>query len=481
MAYSLTSPLVRIGLMRYTASTLTLSAQPGAHLLGPTREVAAGAGPWTITASGNEARAVDASGHSLGTASLNSGWRVQSDDLETKLSIAAPGLPAHHYRGCLEVRLVAGRLRVVNEVTLETYLRGVIGSEMGADSPLEALKAQAVASRTYALRCLGKWVTEGYDLRDTTDSQVYGGVEAESPRCDRAIRETADLILTSAGQPIWAVFSADCGGVTAPGATPDECPRSVVDTDAHASAAPNHTWTLRYPPERLAARLRTDPKMHDLGALAEITILDKDVSGRAHRLRVVWQRAAAPLPPTPSPKGRGGPDSPFSPVVPAPEGDEGVGAGQGTAMGTQPPGTVDNSGADTPSDTGEASPSPTAQARAVPAPILTVREIGGNALRMLLGVNVLRSTLFTVHRDPDGTFVFSGRGWGHGRGLCQTGAIALAQGPAGYDFKAILNRYYAGAILTRIEYEDVEEQAESSEPEGLLTRREERKETPRGR
>ena len=84
----------------------------------------------------------------------------------------------------------------------------------GAYPELEALKAQAIAARSYTLRNLGEFADEGYDLCGTPRCQVYGGMDDEHPLSDRAIRETAGEILAYAGQPIDALYSATCGGHT---------------------------------------------------------------------------------------------------------------------------------------------------------------------------------------------------------------------------------------------------------------------------
>ena len=86
-------------------------------------------------------------------------------------------------------------------------------------------------------------------------------------------------------------------------------------------------------------------------------------------------------------------------------------------------------------------------------------EISGNALRSLLGVNTLKSTLFIVEKNESGNFIFTGRGWGHGHGLCQTGAMALAAGPFHYDFRAILARYYPAATVGQLLYLEPESAA----------------------
>lgn len=79
---------------------------------------------------------------------------------------------------------------------------------------LEALKAQAVAARTYGLANLGKRTNEGFDLNDTIADQVYGGFEAEQQMTDRAVEETRGIIASYEGKPIQALFMANAGGST---------------------------------------------------------------------------------------------------------------------------------------------------------------------------------------------------------------------------------------------------------------------------
>ncbi len=121
------------------------------------------------------------------------------------------------YRGKVEIFPNAqGRLTVVNTVELETYLRGVVPKEMGAwEFPnVEALKAQAVAARTYAVANRGKRGADGFDMSDTIADQVYGGRDGEQSLTDRAVQETTGIFATYGGKPIQALFMADCGGHT---------------------------------------------------------------------------------------------------------------------------------------------------------------------------------------------------------------------------------------------------------------------------
>jgi len=121
------------------------------------------------------------------------------------------------YRGRILVYLNdRGTLNLINELSIEEYLRGVVPSEMGPEqyNQLEALKAQAVAARTYTLRNLGEFSREGYDICATPRCQVYGGVAAEHALSDRAIAETAGQVVLYAGELADTLYSSTCGGHT---------------------------------------------------------------------------------------------------------------------------------------------------------------------------------------------------------------------------------------------------------------------------
>jgi hypothetical protein len=109
-----------------------------------------------------------------------------------------------------------GSLNLINELSLEAYLRGVVPKEMGpiAYSSLDALKAQTVAARTYTVRNLGEFHEEGYDICATPRCQVFGGMDAEHPLSDRAVAETAGEVLVFEGDVIDALYSSSCGGHT---------------------------------------------------------------------------------------------------------------------------------------------------------------------------------------------------------------------------------------------------------------------------
>ena len=138
------------------------------------------------------------------------------------LSVAPVGNPSvrvrsKRYRGRILVYLNdRGALNLINELPVEEYLRGVVPSEMGPElyNQLEALKAQAVAARTYTLSNLGEFAREGYDICATPRCQVYGGMAVEHPLSDRAVAETAGQVLLYKGELVDALYSSTCGGHT---------------------------------------------------------------------------------------------------------------------------------------------------------------------------------------------------------------------------------------------------------------------------
>ncbi len=121
------------------------------------------------------------------------------------------------YRGTLDVfGNTRHTLTVVNELPLEDYLRGVVPNELSPTTfgEIEALKAQAVAARTYIYRNLGQYANEGYDVCSTDSCQVYQGASSEDPLATQAVAGTRGTIATYDGKPINALYSSTCGGRT---------------------------------------------------------------------------------------------------------------------------------------------------------------------------------------------------------------------------------------------------------------------------
>lgn len=159
---------------------------------------------------GGPSRGVVASGRGLATLQSSAPLTFASSD-EANAPVRFNDKP---YRGRLEVFAnTRGALTVVNVIGLEDYVRGVVPNELSFPA-IEALKAQAIAARTYALKNRGQFASEGYDLLPTTRSQVYRGLTSETPLTTRAVDETRGVLATYKGEPINALYTSTCGGRT---------------------------------------------------------------------------------------------------------------------------------------------------------------------------------------------------------------------------------------------------------------------------
>ena len=173
---------------------------------------AEGLEPWVVSERGELSAAGFEVAHAGGTTTLQGRW----------LSIRRSGgdwlrLQSGRFRGQILLFLNdRGTLNVINQLSLEDYLRGVVPKEMGpvAYSSLEALKAQSVAARTYTVRNLGEFDDEGYDICATPRCQVFGGMDVEHPLSDQAVRETSGEVLVHQGDLVDALYSSSCGGHT---------------------------------------------------------------------------------------------------------------------------------------------------------------------------------------------------------------------------------------------------------------------------
>ncbi len=118
------------------------------------------------------------------------------------------------YRGIIIVQNRNKKLTVINDIELEDYIRGVVPSEMPPSWEPEALKAQAIAARSYALANLGKRAKFGYDLKDTPEDQAYGGASSETEKTNKAVQDTQGLVLTYNMKVVPAYYTASAGGKT---------------------------------------------------------------------------------------------------------------------------------------------------------------------------------------------------------------------------------------------------------------------------
>jgi stage II sporulation protein D len=292
-----------------------------------------------------------------------------------QLEIASPGgflqVNGRSYRNRLTIHAKGEECAVVNTVDLEKYLAGLINREMAPSWPVEAMKAQAVASRSYALYQAQIHRDREYDVEGTTQDQVYDGAASETAKSNRAAEDTRGEIISFKGNAIKAYFHANCGGRT-------ELPGAVWGNRSPAFrpvTCPYH----RKPRDRLLwstvltrVQLEQAVKKVSSNLPNEILRVAKLEAGSKNNQRL-------------------------SEVV--------VSDAKGKSL-------------------------------VIPA----------NAFRNAVGNTKLKSTSFRIHPEGE-SFRLFGEGFGHGVGMCQIGARAMAE--EGKNYRQILSHYYPLAQRTR--------------------------------
>lgn len=260
-----------------------------------------------------------------------------------------------------------GSYQVINELGLDDYVRAVVGEEMSSRWPIEALKAQAVIARTYALYRKSKSASLLYDLSATVDSQMFTGDARDKQGPATAARDTEGEVLTYGGEVVETLYHSACGGETEgakdvwdrdyPYLTSRDCPCE--------KESPYAKWEKPFTSKEVEKALTAGG--YSAPGISRIRILDRSVTERVKMVKVH------------------------------------------TASGG-----------------------------------INIRGID---FRRLLGYSRLPSTAFEVRKEGQ-KFIFSGKGSGHGVGLCQWGAKVMADEGKGY--REILEHYYPGAVLGNI-------------------------------
>jgi stage II sporulation protein D len=192
------------------------------------------------------------------------------------------------YRGEIEVRVDGSGVTAINELDMDSYLRGVVAGEMPSTWPLESLKVQAVAARTYALAT--RKTSGAFDQYPDTRSQVYRGVTGESVRSDAAVSDTAGRIVTYDGVPAVTYYFSTSGGHT------ENVEFSFVGSlskpwlvgvpDPYDTQSPYHRWQVSFSASRL------DRALGAPGAFRRLKVLQRGVSPRVVRARVIGTRGS---------------------------------------------------------------------------------------------------------------------------------------------------------------------------------------------
>ncbi len=275
-------------------------------------------------------------------------------------------------RGALRVRGTPRGLLVINEIPLEEYVAGTLGAEMLSSWEPDALRAQAVASRTYVLYQIEQNRAQPYDVVAEVEHQRYLGLDGESESTRSAVNRTRGEFIRYAGRPALAAFHSASGGRTASAEEVwgESIPylRSVAVEEEDDS--PDAYWRVSISNESLELALREIGQ--PIGNLRSASVHLRSPSGRVAEIEFTGSRGRA--------------------------------------------------------------------------------RVGGRQLRQVIGLGVIKSTLFDVRKGPESDgegLIFMGSGNGHGVGMSQWAAQAMAEKGTGY--RDILSNFYPGTQLARIE------------------------------
>lgn len=331
------------------------------------------------------------------------------------------------YRGALTAVMTREkkRLTIVNALPVEEYLYGVVAKEVIPLWPDEAIKAQAVAARSFALYHLDHPQYEGFDIKATDQGQVYGGIEAEHPNTTKLVKATRGVTAVYDGEPIQAFFHSTSGGYTeaAVNVWGKDIPylQAVKDDDKDS---PNYSWTKSFTEAQLERTLKQGG--YDIGKLQGIRLLplgkapmkwssDRGTSGRVKRMTFKGSRRDVTLTGS-QVRSLLGLNSTLFEVT----------------IGTDEPDSID-----------------------VSIKNAYGYEVGRKKIpidkktRQGMGTKVGDLRLFAGVKDEKVFFV--GGGWGHGVGLSQWGARGMALEKSARRkkdyYKTILRHYYRGIYL----------------------------------
>ena len=289
--------------------------------------------------------------------------------IETVKSLGYVIINKKRYNGKIKIKNSNNFLDVIEHIDLESYVIGVLGPEMGTTWPIEALKAQAVSARTYAIASINK--NYEYDLTNTIYHQVYKGHDIISPSIIAAVNQTKGEVLTYKGKIFFAYYHANSGGhTTSPSATwnNDVIPPLKGVKDPYYKYSSNASWSC-YISNSDIIKFLTPYSSKKISKIKDINIYSKDRSGRTVKLLILTNAGKFKI------------------------------------------------------------------------------EISN--IRNHFGTSLFKSTLITKIEKLEKGFKFYGRGWGHGVGLSQDGAKVMAN--KGYNYKKILQFYYPGSKITKVD------------------------------
>lgn len=374
----------------------------------------------------NKVDIYDWSGGFLVTMEPGSGNFIGSSDTNNSI-VRANG---RSYRGFIYFVKNSNKVDVVNHVKLQHYLYGVVPREMPTwNTPVEALKAQAVAARTFAVMNRNKHASLGYGLCDTVDCQVYGGYHirddiGESANSNRAVDETNNKVITHNGKMVSTHYHANSGGHTesVEYVWSNPLPYEVGKKDPYSLNTVDSTWEHTFALSEIEQKLRTAG--HDVGRLQNIRVVDKTPSGRAYNLKLIGSAGEKNIRATAFRSALG------TTVVRSTWFDiELIG------------GTVEGS-------------------------VSIIERLGNTITKKLSGLSVIggdrrvkkitgpvvalsaNGVKRTIGQGTTAQMKLTGKGYGHGAGMSQRGAMEM--GRQGHSYEQILKHYYTGIKIESI-------------------------------
>jgi len=365
------------------------------------------------------------------------------------------------YRGAIEInRRKAGEMIAVNYVSMDDYLYGVVPREIGASSPAEALKAQAVAARSYAAKNIGKHGADGFDLCTTTHCQVYGGYESENTRSSDAVDATSGEIVTYKGSPAEVYYFDSSGGHTENSMNVwggREYPYLKGVEDKYESGnSHNYVWEAVYTAEELKSKL-AGSGVH-IGDITGVSVTKTSAAGSAIEVTITGTEGVKVYTNGSCRTFLGNLQSQMYTVYTqnAIGADNAVGSGSEGANGGGSEGA--NGGG---SEGANASGSKGANAggsgggyyaigaegdaRQVSGPKEAVASDGRTVSLPGVGGAAVSDSGTAGFQAKGQTFRFAGRGWGHGVGMSQEGAKGMAG--SGFSYEQILTHYFPGCAV----------------------------------
>lgn len=372
-----------------------------------------------VSLSGNETFFVCDSPSTFGLCNLN----YEDHDSVLKISGAASGT----YRGGFELRVQDGKIAVINVIPVEDYLYSVVSREMSPSWNVEALKAQAVCARNFALGRINYHSKYGFDVCRTVCCQAYAGTSSENDNVHRAVDETEGELLLYDKKPIQAVYSSSMGSCTESvenvWGTPFPYLVSVDNPYEDTENIYNGKWTKSLSKAR-ATQIMAD-RGYNIGNVTNIIATEYTPAGRVLKLKVEGTNGSKTFE-------RESCRNIFSEATYSQK----FTVSRGGTM-SYPSIYVSN---------GKTTVEKELSSFSVLSGDNSVKA-APNSCYITNGVSSKKYAATNSGGDPD-TFIFDGEGWGHGVGMSQYGAKGMAD--AGFDYEEILTHYYTGTYLEQV-------------------------------